>query len=99
MARTRILTGDVATFPAGPGLLTLPNGAAVTCPGKYTLATKGKYRFMPYTGSPVSFTVATRPKDDAKVTTHELGEAPATEAEDDQADAGDQADDKNGAGD
>lgn len=105
----RILTGDNVTFPAGPGLLTLPNSAVVTCPGKYTVNAKGKHRFMPYTGDAVSFTVASRPKDTAKVTTHELGEAPATELEggvdqaDDQAAAGgdvdEQGDDKKGAGD
>ena len=75
----RILTGDNVAFPAGPGLLTLPNSAVVTCPGKYTVPAKGKYRFMPYAddAAPVSFTVAARPADNAKVNTHELGEAPA----------------------
>jgi hypothetical protein len=77
MARmARILTGDNVAFPAGPGLLTLPNSAVVTCPGKYTVPVKGKYRFMPYTGDAVSFTVSARSADNAKVSTHELGTKP-----------------------
>lgn len=92
----RILTGDNVAFPAGPGLLTLPNSAVVTCPGKYTVPTKGKYRFMPYDGDAVSFTVSARSADNAKVSTHELGEKPApAPADDDQAPAGD---DEKGAG-
>lgn len=86
----RILTGDIVAFLPGPGLLTLPNSAVVTCPGKYTVPAKGKYRFMPYDGEAVSFTVAARPADNAKVTTHELGEAPApAEPEATEPDAGD----------
>lgn len=84
----RILTGDNVAFPAGPGLLTLPNSAVVTCPGKYTVPAKGKYRFMPYDGDAVSFTVATRPAGNAKVTRHELGEAPTAEPADDVDDKG-----------
>jgi hypothetical protein len=75
----RILTGDIVAFPAGPGLLTLPNDAVVTCPGKYTVPAKGKYRFTPYAAGvgPESFTVYVRPRDKAAVTRHEIGEAPA----------------------
>lgn len=85
----RILTGDVVEFPAGPGLLTLPNSAVVTCPGKYTVPVKGKYRFMPYAAGvgAESFTVSARPRGKAEVTRHEIGEAPAPvddAAEDDQ---------------
>lgn len=90
---TKIYAGDVVRFLPGPGLLTLPNSAVVTCPGKYTLPAKGKYRFVPYAGAAVSFTVAIRPKGRAEINTHELGEAPAPtdpeagDAGDDQADA------------
>lgn len=103
----RILTGDNVAFPAGPGLLTLPNNAVVTCPGKYTVMAKGKYHFAPYTGDAVYFAVATRPASNAKVNTHELGDKPEPKtgaAGEGQADASASddpaaADDKKGAGD
>lgn len=90
---TKIYTGDIVRFLPGPGILMLPNGSAVTCPGKYTLNAKGKHEFRAYAGDVETFTVADAPASRrGKVTTHEIGTAAQTvidDVDDDQAAAGD----------
>lgn len=83
---TKIYIGDVVRFPAGPGILALPNETAVTCPGKYVLNAKGKHTYRAYAGDVETFTVSARPASRAEVATHEIGTAPTPPAKDDQAD-------------